>query len=94
MGKKKHIAEGDIEHSRYFYDFDRNMPYSQYKPKTPQQDKVIDLELKAINEALQDAKQWDLTVEIVWSSLKAMKKSKGCISILTALQQGKSEWDI
>ena len=81
-------TKGEIEHSKYYYEFDRNTaPVSKA-------DRSNDIEFKAIIETLQEAKQWDLIVEVIWSSLKAMKKSKGSISILTALQQGKNEWDI
>jgi hypothetical protein len=79
----------DITHSKYYYETDRNKSFKNKKPIVSK-----DLELKYILDALTKAESFNLNIEVVWSSLKAMKDTKGEISILTALQMGLNEWDI
>jgi hypothetical protein len=43
---------------------------------------------------LSKASLFGLEIEVIWSSIRAMKESNGEILILTALQRGANEWDI
>lgn len=88
LEKREVVPKDEVKHSKYYYDFDRNKSFPPPPPPTRKD------EFKAIADAMGDLNHYGLYAELIWSSLKAMKESKGKISILSALQAGKEEWDI
>mgnify|MGYP003662023496 CR=1 FL=1 len=88
LEKRELVQDDKVKHSKYYYDFDRNKGIAPTSPQTRED------EFKAIADAMGDLGHYGLYAELIWSSLKAMKESNGRMSILSALQQGKSEWDI
>ena len=54
-----------------------------------EEDYIID-ELAYINDVLTEASQYQLTAEVVWSALQAIKQPN--ITIQEAMQHGLSEW--
>ena len=90
--KKKYIYEspdkGKTIYQREFGDY--NSPRELVEQPTLSRD----IEFKTITDILARANLFGLEVEVMWSSLKALKEAKSEISILTALQRGAEEWDI
>ena len=85
--KELMAAQDNTQHSKYYYEFDRNKPVMVTEDSR-------DIEFKTIADILAKANLFGLEVEVVWSSLKALKEAKSEISMLTALQRGANEWDI
>ena len=54
-----------------------------------EEDYIID-ELAYINDVLTEASQYQLTAEVVWSALQAIKQPN--VTIQEAMQHGLSEW--
>ena len=92
--KRELVREDDVKHSSYYYELDRNRPFNdgQAKQGSPEYDRAD--EFDSITNMLERADEFDLQVEVIWSTLKAMQRCKGNTSILTALQAGAQEWDI
>jgi hypothetical protein len=89
------VPDNEIKHSKHYYDVDRNRPFNDGQAK--QSDNSVlnrNLEFKNIADMLSKASLFGLEIEVIWSSIRAMKESNGEILILTALQRGANEWDI
>ena len=88
LEKRELVQNDEVQHSKHYYDFDRNKGIIH--PPAP----TTEDEFKAIADAMGDLGHYGLYAELIWSSLKAMKASQGRMSILSALQAGRGEWDI
>lgn len=50
-------------------------------------------ELKKIHEVLKDVEKYNLTVEVIYSALRAMKENSD-LTIEQAITIGRMEWDV
>lgn len=58
------------------------------------QDFIGNSDLDSVAKTIEFSSEYGLMAEVFWSALKAMKDSKGEMSIEDALQEGLGEWDI